>query len=603
MKELPKRKKPFTPAELIFDEVAEQAVLSSLLFSDGVGLDYIPDFSPDVFWLEQHKIIANAIRDAMHKEGAAGYEPVLRAIPPETWPQREAINYLIPLLRSNVSVSDRLLRANWKTVVEKWKYREAANIGTKLADPEADIGKAAARAAVALQAIARGRALNDFPLTDAGNGEAFVSLFENRVRFDHARSKWLIWNEQGWRLDDDGEVQRLAIQCARERLASAARVDEKAAREHTAKWALHSESASRRAAMLQAASIMKPVADAAAWDIDSWLLGCKNGVLDLRAGKMIEARPDQRITRSTNLEYGPLAECPRWLQFLGEVFAGDDDLIAFVKRAVGYSLTGDISAQVLFLLYGSGANGKSTFLNVLRDLLGTYAGNTPFSTFEFIDRNAQTNDIAALAGLRLVTSSETRDGAKLNEARIKSITGGDPITARFLNHEFFTFHPHFKLWLAVNHKPSVNDDSHGFWRRLRLIPFTQRFDPKQEPELPEILKSELPGILAWALEGCLDWQQRGLQEPQSVTSATEEYRLEEVWFDRFLSECCVVSQRAKAPSSNLYDAHVHWCDDNGEAPMNSTAFGKRLKELEFRKKIERVAGVPMTVYFGIGLKE
>lgn len=445
--------------------------------------------------------------------------------------------------------------------------------------------------------------LNKFARTDAGNGEAFAALYGHTVRYDHTRAKWLYWQSPIWRLDSDGELQRLAVRTARARLEAATRVDDTKTRESTVRWAMQSESMFRRRAMLESAAILKPLADAGEWDTDDWLLGCENGVLDLRAGRMIPADPMQRITRRVPIAFDPLATCPRWDTFLAEVFESSE-LIEFIRRAVGYSMTGDTSEQVVFILYGLGANGKSVFLSILRELLGDYAANTPFQTFEAMERGNSTNDVAALAGMRLVTSSETRESAKLNEARLKSITGGDPITARFLFREYFTFHPKMKLWLAVNHKPKVSDGTFGFWRRVRLIPFTRTFDAQTaDPHLLESLKKELPGIFRWGIEGCTDWQNRGLQPPQVVKKATEDYRNEQDAVGLFIAEKCIISDKASATASDLWESFNKWrADDDGIEPLTQTAFGTRLKERGFSTTRKTNAeGVKQTIYKGIGL--
>ena len=198
------------------------------------------------------------------------------------------------------------------------------------------------------------------------------------------------------------------------------------------------------------------------WDADPWLLAVANGVVDLRTGTLREGRPDDRITMHSPVCYIPEAVCPRWLAFLGEVFGDDDELIDFIWRACAYSLTGLTNAECHFLCFGSGCNGKGTFNRVQRDILGDYAANTAFSTLEMSSRNSIPNDLAALYGKRLVTASELNEAVRLNEARMKMLAGQDPVTARFLHGEYFTFVPNAKFWLAVNHKPMVNDDSTGF---------------------------------------------------------------------------------------------------------------------------------------------
>jgi putative DNA primase/helicase len=248
----------------------------------------------------------------------------------------------------------------------------------------------------------------------------------------------------------------------------------------------------------------------------------------------------------TDLIFDPRAGCPQWLKFLNDIFGGENDLIGYVYRAVGYCLTGDTTEQVAFLCYGSGANGKSTFLDVLRYVLGDYAYNLPFSTFELKARSSIPNDVAALPRRRFVTALETNESAPLNEARLKLLTGCDPVSARLLYREFFTFIPTAKFWLATNHKPEVVDDSPGFWRRIRLIPFLQQFvGDSADKDLLCKLKAEASGILRWALEGCLAWQREGLCLPNVVQAASQAYREENDHIGEFLDERCTLDREQR----------------------------------------------------------
>lgn len=335
------------------------------------------------------------------------------------------------------------------------------------------------------------------PRTDAGNAELFAALFRDRLRFDHARHRWLWYAEHWWTTDADGGIMRLAKDTARFRLKNSANIDDDHEREQEAKWALQSESLPRLQAMLTLAQSEKPIADdGRKWDLNPWLLGVINGVVDLKTGKLRPGKLNDQITLHSEIVFDRDATSPRFQRFIEEIFDGDPDLISYVHRAVGYSLTGDTSEQCFFCCHGEGANGKTTFLNGIRYVLGSYACNLPFSAFELAARSAISNDIATLPGRRFVTAIETDELATLNAARIKAVTGGDPITARLLYHENFTFNPVAKFWLAFNHRPVVADDSHGFWRRVHMIPFNCQFNPDAEPDLPDKLRAEAPGILA-----------------------------------------------------------------------------------------------------------
>lgn len=450
-------------------------------------------------------------------------------------------------------------------------------------------------------AIVSGYGLTDEPLTDAGNGEYFARQYGDRVRYDHRRRRWLMWDRHRWSDDADGEIRRLAKLAVRHRLLNTTQIEDLTRRGQAAKFAIQSEHRQRLDALLAQAQTEPPLADAGThWDRDPLLFATENGILDLRTGLLRDGRPEDSITLYTPVAFDAEAECPRWLRFLDEVFGGDLELVDFIQRAVGYSLTGLTVEQCLFLCYGTGANGKSVFLRVLRMLAGLYAFNAPFSLFEMHSRNAIPNDLAALVNRRLVTSSETNEGTRLNEARVKALTGCDPITARFMRAEFFTFDPVAKYWLAVNHKPTVADDSHGFWRRVRLIPFTQRFTGAADDQsLGDTLQAELPGILAWAVRGALRWLERGLPEPAAVHAATETYRIESDPLAAFIDERCLVADGASMQASMAFKAYLAWGGEQGMREreiLTSTKFGARMTE-RFEKKHSKAGNR----YVGIGL--
>lgn len=433
---------------------------------------------------------------------------------------------------------------------------------------------------------------HSFNLTDCGNAEYFAARRGADVRFDHRRGRWLLWRGHRWQPDAAAEIRRLAKSSMRQRFTDAAQVDDPDARSRAAKWAIASESRARLDALLYLAQSEPPIADAGDdWDADHWLLGVPNGVIDLRTGLLRAGRRDDRLTMQTGAHYDAAAGCARWEQFIGEIFDGDASLIDFVHRAIGYSLTGDTSEQALFLLYGTGANGKGTLINTLKRALGDYAWNMPFATIEMRDRSSIPNDLAALVNRRFVVASETNDGARLNESRVKALTGCDPVTARFLHGEFFTFEPLAKFWLSVNHKPVVRDDSHGFWRRIRLIPFVRTF--AVNAALGDALREEAPGILAWAVRGALAWQQDGLKAPAIVTAATAEYERDSDTLAGFLEEACDVATGAETGASELFEHYKRWAERHGLSDrerLTATKFGAKVSE-RFRRAHTRAGKV------------
>lgn len=353
---------------------------------------------------------------------------------------------------------------------------------------------------------ARIQKLQSFQDTDAGNADAFELLHGERFRYDHTKGKWFVWNDRYWAEDKDGEASRAALETARERLSAAALIRHDEVKKKRVDWALHSESVYGRKSLLISAQTVKSLATTTSdYDRDPFLLTVGNGTLDLRAGKLREARREDLITRATDVPYNPLATAPRWEQFLNEVFGGDSEIIGYVQRAVGYSLTGDTREQCFFLLCGSGANGKTTFLETIVRLLGMHASTAAFSAF-LVQHNqgAPRNELAALCGARFVKAAEAEHKARLDEAIMKQLCGEDTISVRFLFREVFEYRPQFKIWLATNHKPAIWETSDAIWRRTKLIEFNRQFaGPQADVALRGKLAAELPGIFAWAVKGCL----------------------------------------------------------------------------------------------------
>jgi putative DNA primase/helicase len=339
-------------------------------------------------------------------------------------------------------------------------------------------------------------------------------------------------------------------------------------------------------------------------DWDAWLLNVRNGTLDLRTGTLRPHAREDLITRGIDVDYTPDAKCPTWERFLAEVFRNDAALIAFVQRAVGYSLTGDIREHVFFILFGRGSNGKSTFLDVIHALLGPYAGPVPAELLLTRRAEHHPTERATLFSKRFVATVESGDGRRLAEDRVKAITGGDPIECRRMKEDFWVFTPTHKLWFGTNHKPVIKGTDHAIWRRIRLVPFETTFHepetgvaPQKDPTLPERLIEELPGILAWGISGCLAWQREGLKAPEAVRDATEGYRVEMDVLARFLDECCVFNTSAEARASDLYKAYTSWCETANERVESQSSFGQRLTE----KGCERYRNNGIW-YLGIGLR-
>lgn len=417
-------------------------------------------------------------------------------------------------------------------------------------------------------------------LTDLGNAERLVDRHGAHLRHSGALG-WLVWNGTRWTRDADAEVIRRASETVRSIYTEASCTDDEEERKAIVNHARQSERLPRIKAMVElAASAERVIARPEDFDRDPMLLTCENGTIDLRTGRLRAHDPADLITRLAPVAYDPGASAPLWDAFLDRIMDHRPHLVDFLRRAVGYSLTGDTGEQCFFFDYGCGANGKTTLHETVKRLAGDYALQADFSTFLQKRNEGIPNDIARLDGARFVTSIEADAGRRLAEVVVKQLTGGDTIAARFLHREFFEFRPVCKLWFAANHKPVIRGTDNAIWRRVRLIPFDVTIpEPERDARLGEKLRAELPGILAWAVRGCMEWQALGgLKPPPEVIAATAAYRVEMDTLSTFLDECCRLAPTASVKSADLWRAWQEWSRTNNEPAPARTDLADRLKE-------------------------
>lgn len=411
-------------------------------------------------------------------------------------------------------------------------------------------------------------------LTDHGNAELLVDRHSDRLKYVPARGKWIRWDGGRWAWCADDSV---AVQAAVDTI-HAIDPDDSDEAKHKAR-SLSRRSLESAVALARRNAAMQ--VDIDKLDTDPWVLNTPSGVVDLRTGHLQPSTPSTAVihTRITGAAYDPATPAPRWQQFLRTTFGDDDEMIGFIQRLAGYSATGAVTHHVLPFLHGAGGNGKSVFLNTLMHVLGDYASPAPAS-FLMEGRNDE-NAVARLAGLRLVVCSEVSQRARFNEEKVKLLTGGDKITARFLFQEHFTFTPTHHLWLMGNHQPRVEAGGESFWRRLRLLPFTrvvpkaQRIDTLEQ----QLVSDEAEGILAWIVEGSIAALRDGLAEPDSVLEATQAYAEEEDALARFVSERIHVGggEAAREVTSDVRTAYAAWCRDEGEQEISPQMFGRELR--------------------------
>ena len=418
-------------------------------------------------------------------------------------------------------------------------------------------------------------------LTDAGNAQRFAAQQADHVRYCYAWRAWLVWDGTHWRRDPGDAIARLAKETAKQIYLEAAAAGSEERRKATGQWATKSEDERRLRAMIALAQSEPGIpVTPDELDTDPHLLNVANGTLELRTGTLrAHARADL-ITRYIPIAYDPTADCPVWRATLERILDRRQDLIEYFQRALGYSCTGDTSEQVLFVLWGTGANGKTTILSTAVTLLGDYALSTRAETFLAKQGETIPNDVAQLKGRRLVIAVEAEAGQRLGESLVKQMTGQDTLNARFLHAEYFNFKPTFKIFLATNHKPAIRGGDHAIWRRIRLLPFTVTIpDAEQDRQLSDKLEAERAGILAWAVRGCLAWRREGLGLPEAVRAATEAYRADMDVLGDFLSDRCVVEpDEAQVGAGELFDAYESWCRTTGEKPLTARSFGLRLKD-------------------------
>jgi putative DNA primase/helicase len=436
-------------------------------------------------------------------------------------------------------------------------------------------------------------------LTDLGNAERLVELHGEDFRYCHQWGRALTWDGKRFAPDTTGVVERMAKNTVRSIYVEAANAEDTDRRKALSRHATGSEARNKIQAM-QALAWSEPgvPVEPDALDRDAWLLNCENGTLDLRSGELRPHRREDLMTKLAPVVYDPDAQAPTWEVFLERVLPSEG-LRRFVRRVVGYALTGDTSEQILPFLYGPGANGKSTLVNTVLEMMGDY-GKQAAPDLLVVKQGAHPTELADLFGARFVPSIEVEDGRRFAESLVKQLTGQDKIKARFMRQDFWEFSPTHKVVLVANHKPTVRGTDHAIWRRIKMVPFDVII-PKEEqdPQLPDKLREELPGILAWAVRGSLERQREGLGEPEEVKSATEGYRIEMDVLAAFIEDRCVVNARAEAGATPLYKSYEAWCSEMGEQTETQTRFGKRLAERGFESA--RHPKTRLKMWRGIGL--
>jgi putative DNA primase/helicase len=431
----------------------------------------------------------------------------------------------------------------------------------------------------------------DHGRTELANAQRLIRDHGENVRYVPAWGKWLVWDGRRWKIDaNDCGVQELGKASIVALWQDLARLGPEL-RESDAKLLLSFIKGSTSAGGVQrmltlARSDPKVTIEHTALNRHPWRFNCENGTIDLTTGQLGPHRKADLITQISPTVFDAGADCQRWIQFVGEVFDGDKDLIRYVRQLAGYSLTGSTREHLLVFCHGRGANGKSTLFEVLMAVLGEdYAGKCPHD-FLMAKQQGHPTDLTDLFGKRFAAAVEAGEGRSLNESLTKELSGGDKIRARRMREDFWEFEPSHKLWLAANHKPAIRGNDHGIWRRLRLLPFNVRFEGESDDKmLKDKLLAEASGILNWCLLGCQDWLANGLIEPEAVTAATAEYRSDEDVIGQFIREACWtgIDPSHVAPATALYLRYRRYCEDQRIRYCTQTAFGRELTDRGYEK--------------------
>lgn len=422
---------------------------------------------------------------------------------------------------------------------------------------------------------------------DTGNAARFTDAFGKVVRYSYVRKNWFFYNDKTWVLDQEGKVKNLVDEILAKMKKEPVYVpedgDEEVAKKALQKHIKYSRGSNGKSNMLKESQHLVPI-HPEQFDKDKHLLNVQNGYIDLKTGKLREHDKEKYFSKISSIEYTDKIDCPLWDDFLLQIFDGNRPLINYVQRAVGYSLSGSTEEQVMFVLYGNGRNGKSVFLDIITEMLGSYTTNIQPQTLMVKPMSGSANsDIARLQGARLVTSTEPNDGMRFDEGLVKQITGGDTVTARFLYGDEFDYNPEFKLWMATNYKPFIRGTDDGIWRRMVIIPFTVQIpEHKVDKNLKYKLRREMTAILNWAVEGYQEWRRMGLNEPNIIKQQRQEYRTEMDVVELFIEECCIRRNGEREKATDLFKAYKQWAKENNQHLMNNTKFGKEMAQ-KFQK--------------------
>ncbi len=573
---------------------AERVILGCVLLSNSVW-DQASVLREQDFALRAHQLIFRRMRDLAESE-----RPIDMVTLGEELDRHNEIESIrgVEYLSSLIDgVPERSSIADYVLIVQEYVIRRRGAKTGEVMQRLADDGSSSATALAEVAISFAGGAVSGDRMPPRFSEEAlalrFSRQYEAELRYVEGWGRWMCWDETRWHGDDTLAVFDRCRAICRRASAECGDAQERAAMKIAAAQTVAAIERIARSDRRHAVTIEQ-------WDADPWLLNTPAGTVDLRTSELHDHRREEYLTKITAA--GPGGDCPIWLGFLDRISDANTELQEFLQRVIGYCLSGSTREHALFFLYGTGANGKSVFLSTIAGLLGDYAKTAPASAFTASNAEQHPTDVAGLRGARFVTAIETEDGRWWAEAKIKSLTGGDRITARFMRQDFFEYLPQFKLLVAGNHKPGLRNVDEAIRRRLQLIPFTVTIgEQERDPDLAEKLKTEYPGILRWAIEGCLAWQRDGLNSPDIVRSATSDYLAAEDAIGRWIEDRCLLGDDYWTAGAALFADWQQWSDRTGERPGTQKRFTQGLQARSIQSERSGPSGT--RGFVGIALRD
>jgi putative DNA primase/helicase len=583
-----------TERALPVSQEAERAILGAILLDNRLYHQAAQELNDNDFSLDANRRIYRRMRDLQDSSHPVDMVTLVEEL--NRHKEVEIIGGVAYLSSLIDGVPERPSIKHYVRILLEYATRRRGLKAGEAMQRLADDGSSSVTALAEVASSFAAAAVSGEPLPPQFSEEAlalrFSRQYEGELRYVAGWGRWMCWDETRWREDDTLAVfdqcrsicRRASAECGDAQVRAAMKIA--AAQTVTAIERL-ARADRRHAAMVEH------------WDADPWLLNTPTGTIDLHTGELHCHEREHYLTKITAA--GPGGDCPLWHCFLDRITDGQSELQAFLQRVIGYCLTGSVCEHALFFLYGTGANGKSVFLSTIAGLLGDYAKTAPASAFTATSTEQHPTDVAGLRGARFVTAIETEDGRWWAEAKIKGLTGGDRITARFMRQDFFEYLPQFKLLVAGNHKPGLRNVDEAIRRRLHLIPFTVTIgEQERDPNLADKLKVEYPGILQWAVEGCLTWQRDGLNSPDIVRSATSDYLAAEDAIGRWVEDRCLVGDGYWTAGAALFADWQQWSDQNGERPGTQKRFTQGLQARGIQSERSGAAGT--RGFVGIALR-